>query len=528
MDRKRIDRILNGIGFGILALVFVVSLSRVARSWVRERDPDRRVVRIVHTHLESGVREAMDDLIARYELLRPGVEVEQVTVPERLYDIWLETKLSGELAPDIVQVSSLSNEQILNKLVPLGRYIDAPNPYNGGTPLEGLPWRETFIDGLESGYNANLMEYYGVPSTHFTIRVFVNQVRYREIFGDRPFPQDYEGFRTLCEDLLQYREEQALELHPIAGSGQNARFILSYLLGTQTQEQALEIETTHELQHHGPDINIGFLRGDWDFETPGVRRGLEITREVARFFQPGFLQMNREDAMFYFLQDRALMLVTGSYDATSLRTMATFEIGAERIPAPSPEHPRYGEGMLGVPVERIIGGQASFGLSEASTMRDESLDFIRFLTSHQGASLLARRSGWIPAIREVAIPPELEPFRPYEGGYPNGFYPASGGDTSQAFYANLHLLVSPEGGIESFTRALEEEYRPAASADILRSNDQILNNSAYSDTALGAVWQLDGFEDPAWSGRISEIGESQAFQEEAAYLREYNLARYGR
>ena len=54
------ERILNGIGIGLLAVCFVVAVGRVL--WPTERGSTGRdvvTIRIAHWQLEGGVREAM-------------------------------------------------------------------------------------------------------------------------------------------------------------------------------------------------------------------------------------------------------------------------------------------------------------------------------------------------------------------------------------------------------------------------------------------------------------------------------------
>ena len=47
------------------------------------------------------MREAFEAVIERYEALHPNTVVEQMPIPERVYEIWMETKLFGEIAPAV-------------------------------------------------------------------------------------------------------------------------------------------------------------------------------------------------------------------------------------------------------------------------------------------------------------------------------------------------------------------------------------------------------------------------------------------
>ena len=64
-------------------------------------------------------------------------------------------------------------------LVPLTAHIGQPNPYNDGTVLEGVPWRDTYVDGMEGGYFFHVMEFFSIPTTLDNIRIFYNKDLFR-------------------------------------------------------------------------------------------------------------------------------------------------------------------------------------------------------------------------------------------------------------------------------------------------------------------------------------------------------------
>ena len=142
-------RILNLIGFALLAGCFVFSFSRVLFLKARGYDPDRTLLRFVHRHLELGVREAFDKVAQRYMDLHPEVLIEQMAIPEAVYNVWLDTKLFGGNVPDIVQYAEGGTPEghFVNFFLPLSDLVAQPNPYNRGTILEQVAWKDTFFDG---------------------------------------------------------------------------------------------------------------------------------------------------------------------------------------------------------------------------------------------------------------------------------------------------------------------------------------------------------------------------------------------
>ena len=122
--------IAKAVGFTLLGLFLLVSAGRITSLQMMERDPDRTLLRIVHSHLELGVREAFDEIITRYMELQPNVVIEQMAVPERVYKVWLDTKLFGGNVPDIVQYihSNVEEGHLVSYFLPISDLVAEPNP----------------------------------------------------------------------------------------------------------------------------------------------------------------------------------------------------------------------------------------------------------------------------------------------------------------------------------------------------------------------------------------------------------------
>src|SRR5207253_9887425 len=127
-------------------------------------NPRQITIRFAHWQLENGPRDAFEKIAAEYSKLHPGISVEQLPIPERIYPNWFITQLVGGMAPDLIQIGKGSNDERLTRFfTPLSDLASSPNPYNKGTDLEGVPMRETLFDGMEGGFVQNLIEFYAVP-----------------------------------------------------------------------------------------------------------------------------------------------------------------------------------------------------------------------------------------------------------------------------------------------------------------------------------------------------------------------------
>ncbi len=514
------EKILPLIGFALLLICFGVALARVFSRQRAASDPNEIVIRIAHWQLESGIRDAIDTLAREYERQNPGVRIEQNPIPERIYPSWLRTQLVGGTAPDLIEIGKGSDDETLARFfVPLTEHVEQPNPHNAGTSIAALRWRDTFLDGLGGGdcYKANLLEYYGVPLSMFTARMYYNVTEWKRILGDTPPPADFDGFVAICERVQQHAAATGEKIVPIAGSHYGTPWFASTLVGGQTQRLTQRLDETLIMRPHGTEIALQFVAGRWTLDEPDFVDGLLLARQIGRFAQSGFIQSNREDATFYFVQGRALMIVTGSWDAPSFRSLAPFETSAFRFPMPSPDHPRFGAGTYGPASEADTPTSAAFGLTRASRHPERAVDFLRFLTSQQGNSTFSRVSGWLPSVVDVELQPLLKPFEPLSDGYVNGIGLEMGGgtDARRVISANFGTLFDANADVTKFQDILRAQLPDAMRSDLLRSLRQSAINTARQDTPLAAHIILhEQRPDVAEHRRKqSELLETQTMQE---------------
>lgn len=523
------DRILPLFGLVLLLVCFGLALARIIGRERAEADPDQVVIRLAHWQLESGIRDAIDTLARDYERLHPGVTIQQNPIPERIYPSWLKTQLVGGTAPDLIQIGKGSDDETLARFfAPLTAELDLANPYNTATPLAATPWRETFVDGLAGGdsYKPNLLEYYGVPLSMFTVRMYYNVTAWRRILGDTPPPADYDAFVDLCERVREHARATGETMLPIAGSSYGTPWFTSALIGGQTQRLARSLDDALVLRPMGTDNALQFLAGRWRLDDPDFVNGLELARQVGRYAQPGFLQATRDDASFYFMQGRALMIVTGSWDAPSFRALAPFELGVFRLPMPLADHPRYGAGIIGPVSEADTPSGATFGLTRSSRHPERALDFLRFVTSQTGNAEFSRVSSWLPSVVGIELQPLVQPFAPATHGYVNGLGLDVGGgaDVRRILDAHLGALFDANTDLSRFQETLRTQLPAAVRSDLLRTCAQFLANTGRQDTLVVAQTMLRAASPDSADllRKQSELFEAQTMQElrRAATLRD--------
>jgi raffinose/stachyose/melibiose transport system substrate-binding protein len=465
----------------------------------------------------------------------PGVTVEQIAIPRRAWSSWMETQLIGGTAPDLIQLVNNDPNPILRHFRPIDDWVEEPNPYNAGTDLEGIPWKDTFIAPLTDppAYWPFFLNYYSVPTTLFTIRMYYNRDLLREITGAGSVPETYEEFLALCRRVEDFASAQGRQLYPVAGARPVPPFdaLFHRLMTSQTQRLAETVDPTYTLGGAGAgsgDVRAhsrdAYFRRVWDLRSPEIRKGFELVREVGSFFQPGFLQAERDAAIFYFLQKRTLMMPSGSWDFTSLQEQADFQIGVFPVPVPSVNHPDYGSTMYGPPSEANTSMRGAFALTKQSPHASQAIDFLRFLTSKEAHQRFADISGWLPAVRGVRPQEEARDFYPIMEGYPPGFAFNTGVDTTRLWETHAHLLFSGEDGVERLTRALEPQMDDAIVRDELKESRESVASIAAYDALQAADFALKkaGADPLLDEQRLSELWEAQAFREDA-YLRSQYL-----
>jgi raffinose/stachyose/melibiose transport system substrate-binding protein len=526
------EKFFNLVGLALLTGCFVFSMARVlGRRPAAATEDGKVVIRFAHWQLEGGLREAMDQLARDYEALHPELRVEQIAVPDRTYAQWVRTQLIGGTAPDIVQLGlGMDDEVVARFFTPISEQVERPNPYNRGGELEKVRWRATFIDDMKGGwsYRPNLLEYYGAPMSMFTGRVFYNRELWRRLLGDTPPPKTYEEFIELCERVRRESAAAGGAVLPVAGSRDNGPMLMYRLFSSQTQRLILELDREHTLRPEGIDIGLAFLRGEWGVGSRGYADGLAITRETGLQMQPGFFQLGRDDASFYFLQGRALMITTGSWDSPSFRAMSAFDIGVFAIPLPSAEHPRYGANVLGFASEASTGTGLSFGIVRNEARFARALDFLQFITSREKNAAFSKASGWLPSVAGVKPAAHIEPFVPIVDGYIAGFDPTLatlGAGTTLVVQRNLNLLVGRAGSVEAFQDRMRAELPAAVREDVGRFAHMSRLNLQRQDVILAGLGALaETGHEAAALRKLSEMLEAQNRAESRAAWIENRLA----
>jgi raffinose/stachyose/melibiose transport system substrate-binding protein len=472
----------------LLVVTYAISCGVVATNMMRAAgrgsggEEPRKVLRFAHWQLEPGIRKALDDLIAEYEELHPDTEVRQILIPEEGYFQWVNTQLIGRTAPDMIECGqggtvawALWPKFYARYFLPLDRYVDEPNPYNDGTPLEGVPWRETFFDEMDGGYDDSLQSYFRVPLSAFTQRLYYNKPLVEKVWGAE-FPATYEEFIELCQALRAHGRERGRELVPIAGSGYNFRQFFDAFRTALTADYLDRLDKDYDgyvsrIESAGP-----FYSGKLSFAEEPIRANFELVRELSEYFPQGYTSLDRDESVWMFVQEDAAMISTGSWDFQSLHVQTPFDIAIAEIPLPSKDNPQYGRYVAGPQTEAGIEGGFPMAVTKTSKHADQALDFLRFASSLPHNEKLNRQMYWLPVARGAEPREELKPFAPrIEGFNPTVQYEGPGVELT---YGQMRPeFLSGKIPYDEFVDTMEETYRresPKGIYEYMKNNEQTL------------------------------------------------------
>ncbi len=529
--RNRGERIRNAVGLIILAAAFIWSVVWVAyQAFYVAGDTtitgDKRIIRFVHWQLEGGIVDALEDACELYEQLHPDVDVQQIEVPERAYKQWVRTQLVGRTAPDLIE-SRFSDNMISRYFLPITNRVGQPNPYNsrewdrklvellGGDPsqaqdlgkLEGVPWRDTYVDNMEGGFRWQLQDYYFMPLSVFTIRIFANRDLLETVAGDLlrnpetgeiEGPTDLSTFFDVCERIKAYRGEKGERYIPIAGSD----YVAEVFNGRYRTMCTWNLRDELDLNEDGTVSNGERLlvtgRGDVDLATdPTIDAHHKLMYRICRQFNPGFMNAKREDSVFMFAQGKAVMMATGSWEAGTMQQQVSgmFDIMVFDFPIPKPGQP-YSDIIHDRPSEAGEKSGFPMALTRFSKYPEVAVDFMQFLSSRRINEWLNGRFRWFPAVRGARVDPVLEAFKPKVVGIYSVFKYDFEGTTSLAYKQQFQsfVLTNPDpdvpfeefldGHYRDFIQGFVKDYNKYAVPDFRKLQDDSYSAAAQTEMLL--------------------------------------------
>jgi len=468
---------INWVGLAVLALSYAVALSHMLQVKREEHDPGKIVLRMTHWQLETGIREAIDHLARTFEKqyrseTGKDVRIIQNPISERAYRQYIQTQCIGRTAPDLIEIGFYDQAYTTRFFLSNTEDAAKPNPYNIHTALEGVPWADTYYDGMQGSLNPDNLEMYGAGLSTVTVRLFYNKELFRNVLGhDRP-PRDFAEFMEICERFQRWAEENGRDdFVPIAAS----KYQLDMFKGRIAESLFFDYLMEHDQMFDGGfssslEVFDSYISGAHSFDDEPIRRGHELLARITSYFPPGFMSQDRMESGFRFTQGNAAFITSGTWDAMSYFIQSDFPIGVMDFPLPTKEDPTYGRFVSGRISEAGTSAGLRFGITKFSKHPDVALKFLQFLTSLPNNEEFNRMCKWIPVIRGARPHPLMEPFLPKPEGVWGGdpFRILWNGQSRLVYDQALWSYVEHKTTFEQFIEEIEQEMPRAYAVDLER------------------------------------------------------------
>ena len=475
------------IGVIVLVVVGVTAFSAAMRHLMDGKvgaltGPRPTVLRIAHSFNDPQVADGFSRLATEYSRLHPEVEIKVQAIPLRVYRQWIRTQLIGEDPPDLIEplgVGGVWEEIASQYLQPLTANVLEANPYNRGTELADISWKDTYFDGMEGGYFLHLMEFYAVPFSLNNRRIFYNKKMFRAVKGDDRPPRNFREWIELGARIKAWSAERGAAVSPLAiarddltlAAGKEAGLFTRYCRSLTGNMMA-----QYDMQAWGaPDSTLlfwGLMNGTIDLKQPRFEAAFGAVKALAEICQTGFSSDLPENKRFLFLQQKVAMVLGDSRDFSIYKGTAGFEVGVFDFPQVARDDPELGRYFTGPFWEGDGDTGLMLAVTRDSVHQARALDFLRFATSSRQNEEFCTRLSWFPAIRGARVTGDLEIFTPHTLGTlnsPDLAYPNS--STEVYFKQNLPLYLGGQLSFAGFMDGLATEWREHGWQDINRMLD---------------------------------------------------------
>lgn len=405
------------VGLTLAGVFYLVSIIMVIYNHSKNQGLgfDGETITFAHWNLEDGFREGFDEAIRLFKEMKAeqgeNVNVVQTTVPVRGYKQWFLTQLIGGSPADVMKYMGSSN--ILNQyFIPLTEYIGKPNPYNQGTIMQGVPWKNTYVDDMANSMDPVYSEYFGVGTYFHTSRIFVNMELLENATGSRKLPETFSEWMEDCRRIREYGDEHGIPTIPIGVRGFDKSTlvkIFSFYLAQTNGDLNDEFSEFCSPMASRADI-LKALNDDSKVREK-LLAAADIATEAGRYFCEGFSATDLEQTKFLFFSGNVGFFPEGTWNGYSMVNNSPFEVEVFPMP-PIGENHKYSKYFTGRVSEQGVRVGGAFGIPKATKHFKLALEFLQFITSYDVNQLVMNYCKWPPAVRKAKYDGLMKKFKP--------------------------------------------------------------------------------------------------------------------
>ena len=305
--------------------------------------------------------ERMNRVLNKFQALNPQIRVRFEPSLSGEYDAVIQAQLESGQAPDLFFLRSFSASQELFEQGYLKPLDDLPGLRDNFDPVMLAPWRTK--EGIP----------YGVPFTATSHGIYYNADIFEAL--DLSIPETWEALLTTAQRL------QDAGYIPFANASKD--------LWTMAEIVFMNLAPNFI---GGREGRMAYLNGERCFNDEHVVAAFQAVEDLAPFFPEDHALLGYLDSLQLFLQGKAAMWMSGSWDIPYLEEAEPdFTWSVFAVPPPAGQ-PAYVTFHLDVAI----------GLNSASQHQREARAFLEWLTTPQFGQLLGNEMpGFFPMHRDV-------------------------------------------------------------------------------------------------------------------------------
>ncbi|MCI8412797.1 MAG: carbohydrate ABC transporter substrate-binding protein [Clostridia bacterium] len=418
-------------------LVVVCFGSLVYKAAVTGNDSRKVVLSFWGTNLPYQY--ALEYVAAEYNKTQDDFEVVIDRQDAGNYRTWMGARLAGGNASDILATTIVyGNTDAANGyLCDLSDELSKPNPYNEGEESWADSFGGTYL--TQVAYAADTSQYYCVPTSTVSVRIMINKDMLKKNGVEIPDENwTFSDFRRICEKL----EAKGITAMEIA----NAKFInymVSWMIDIFMAQLKYDDINGYDRNTNGQveteEIVRAFLDGedvlnlatDTDFAET-----MRFLKTWSKYWGDGY--NSRSDTSENFLRQSVPMFFSGSWGVSGVElTLNNDNPDADKtnpytmfdyvsLPFPKLEKETYIDAdntftftnlKEGLPFQELGEPSGCFCIPKSTADNGKyevAVDFLKYLTSQKGASIMAERAYEIPVTKGVQVSEKMSDFLPPE------------------------------------------------------------------------------------------------------------------
>lgn len=432
---------------------------------------------------------ALEEVARRYNEFQSEYEVIISKEDAGNYRTWMSAQLGGGNASDLLMTSPayVDADASNGYLCDLTDALNEPNPYNDEDEL----WKDTFAGSYLTQVQDknNPGTWYCVPTSTVSVRIVINKDMLEERNIEIPDENwTFSDFRKICE-VFEAEGITALEIANAELISYMVSWMLDIFLAQVMYEDILSWDFNHNGQIDAEEICRIFLDDQIHLDLSQNEEFASVLRflkQWSKYWGEGF--NSRKDSSENFLRQSVPMFFGGSWAVAGIElTLGNQNPDADQtnpykmfdyvsLPFPrlekvnyitateSFEFPSLPENL---PLQELGEPSNCFCIPvsvEQAGKLDGVQDFLYYLTSREGAGIVAEMAYDIPVITGVEINEIMSDYLPPENSESIrmrfSLYNLADGTAEEYHFKQMQLYLMDTGGIslETFVKNIQAKY----------------------------------------------------------------------